>query len=264
MDEFNSAMILFVSFCLVYMVLYWYVQHRKKVHEQQLQARQKELERQAREARVAAVRQLKDRGIEAVPELLTAAREKVYAVRQAALETLGDIGEAIVPYLLEALRGGDLELRLAAIYAAAQVRHVRLVPDLLIALRDPNQHVSSAAACALGQIGDQSVIPDLLAALNHSVDQNPRWASAWALGQFRVASAVSGILSMLRDASGGEDEFLIGVLVQIGENAVSELVAKLGDPDHQVQSCAANALERIGTPEALDALAAWRNRQKSE
>lgn len=52
-------------------------------------------------------------------------------------------------------------------------------------------------------------------------------------------------------------------LVAIGADAVSGLIEKLNDKNPDVQQAAAEALERIGTPEALQAVAAW-NAARSE
>jgi HEAT repeat protein len=53
----------------------------------------------------------------------------------------------------------------------------------------------------------------------------------------------------------------IDALVEIGAAAVPALVAKLEDKNLDAQKAAAEALERIATPEALEAAAAWHARR---
>lgn len=76
-------------------------------------------------------------------------------------------------------------------------------------------------------------MPALLAALNDP-DGAVRRASAWALGQIGDAQAVAGLAGLLDDLEGG----MFGV----------------GD---RVCDIAAEALQRIGTPEAMSALSQW-------
>jgi HEAT repeat protein len=50
----------------------------------------------------------------------------------------------------------------------------------------------------------------------------------------------------------------IDALVEIGADAVPGLIGELSDKNPEVQQAAAEALERIATPEALAALSGWR------
>lgn len=51
-------------------------------------------------------------------------------------------------------------------------------------------------------------------------------------------------------------------LVKVGEAAVPGLIATLCDDNPDVQSAAAEALERIATPKALEAVQEWRDSQE--
>jgi HEAT repeat protein len=53
----------------------------------------------------------------------------------------------------------------------------------------------------------------------------------------------------------------IDALVAIGADAVPGLITELSDKNPDAQVAAAEVLERIGTPDALAALNAWRARR---
>jgi len=114
--------------------------------------------------------------------------------------------------------------------ALGKLGDARAVEPLIAALRDGVWGVRSRAAEALGKIGNRRAVEPVIAALKDS--DFSMWTAAEALGA-------------LGDA-----------------RAVESLIVGLKDP--WIRREAAEALRRIGTPEALAAVPSTRHRKRSE
>jgi HEAT repeat protein len=137
------------------------------------------------------------------------------------------LGDArAVDLLITALADRGVSVRAEAASALGVLGDARAVDPLIAALADRGAYVSTNAARALSQFGDLALVP-LTAAL-----ANPDKA-------IRYGAVIA--LKMLDDVQ-----------------AVNPLITALGDLDRRVRSSAAEALTRIGTPEALAAVDAWR------
>ncbi|MEO8391427.1 MAG: HEAT repeat domain-containing protein [Chloroflexota bacterium] len=151
-----------------------------------------------------------------------------------ALLTL-QIGNANIDILLNALSNSDENIRMLGVWAAgefeipmASKESLRLV---LVALNDSSVSVRMVAAAALGRMGEMGAVQPLLIALE---DDEPL-----------VRSSAVKSLGLLRN-----------------ERAVIPLVHLLNGNDSLVSKYSAEALERIGTPEALAMVEQWRREQK--
>ena len=144
------------------------------------------------------------------------------------------------PYALRHLRNTDADDRNFAANALGRIGDERAVEPLLVALRDADENVRDYAASALGDIGDARAVEPLIAALRDA-DENVRFWAAKALGQIGDAHAVAPLIQLLPDTSELEEW-----------------------SSERVCDTAANALERIGTAEALAAVEASRQEQNRE
>lgn len=189
-------------------------------------------------------------GAWALAALLGALKDGDSEVRMHAAEALGRIGAAQeksalraqpVPGLLEAFRDDSVQVRSAAARALGWIVP-DAVPGLIAALRDEEMQVRSAAAWVLEQIGEQygqaaaRAVPPLLAALDDP-DEGVRWYAVGALGVLRDPRAVPRLVRLLDD----EDQPYRGPY-----------------DERRICDVAAEALEKIGTPEASAAVRIWR------
>jgi HEAT repeat protein len=134
-----------------------------------------------------------------------------------------------VPGLIQALSSASPAERMRAADALAELADPRAVPALIPLLADStqvarDQWVSESACYALRRIGDPALDP-LIAALK-SPDAALRRGAAVCLGAMRVA------------------------------RAQAVLIDTLDDGDDDVSIAAMNALAELGTPDALDRVAA--------
>lgn len=157
---------------------------------------------------------------------------------------------ALQDRLVEALADPRRSVRVAAAFHLADLfQDVRAVFSLAEALDDDDRHVRKSAAEALWEIGDADTAA-LIALLEQSYGQDRE----------RVAGALAWI-GWQADDLDSEIAYLISArdwrgCVQLGGQAVPQLLAALADPDGAVRRAAAWALGQIADPAALDGLAA--------
>ncbi len=101
-----------------------------------------------------------------------------------AADTLGEIGDAAVPGLLQALTNSDWRVRKFAAYglgeAEPQVDRAKAVAALANRLTDSHPEVRDRSAWALGKLKMRPPSPALLRALRADTDRRVRLTSAWA------------------------------------------------------------------------------------
>jgi len=154
--------------------------------------------------------------------------------RKAAVETLAQTDHpAAREALAKAVQHPVRDVRIHAAFALVPFKDARAVPGLIEALCDEDESMRAIAAAVLGHIGDAAAVPNLIDALRDKEDIVGE-AAAEALGLIGDAAAVQGLLDALHDE--GIDMF--------------------------VHVAVAEALEQIGTPEALAAVEEWDARRR--
>lgn len=152
------------------------------------------------------------------------------AARSAA-HGLVQAGAVALPGLLRAAEDANARGRKHAVFALGEIGHSRSQKTLIKSLQDPDVHVAIAAAEALGLTPPTAVaVTALVKALQHP-EAEVRFDAA---------------LSLLRYAAQGQTKLL--------SCTVPALAGALYDNNRYVSAYAAEALERIGTPDALAAL----------
>jgi HEAT repeat protein len=134
-----------------------------------------------------------------------------------------------LPALLDALQGGDAELRARAAFSLAVRREPTAVAPMLVLLArpEPEARVRSAVYEALGLIGDRAAVPALIDALRREAREELRATAAAALGAIGDPAALPALLEALRS-----DPILMvhaRVLDALGGFAVPEAVAALAE-----------------------------------
>jgi HEAT repeat protein len=166
--------------------------------------------------------------LRAVDPLIKALKDPSWLVRNEAIRTLGALGDkrAVEP-IIALLGDPKLDVKWSAVMELGGFKDSRALPGLILALRAPETVIRRSAAKSLGQIGDSHAVEALIAALASPVE-----ADAMNSSQEAAAEA----LGLIGDAY-----------------AIAPLTGALQHPNRRVREQAANALKKIGTPEALSA-----------
>ena len=165
-----------------------------------------------------------------LPALLPMLQDPEEEVRFAAALAAGDLGAPqSLPVLLEALRSGPPHRRQQAAASLGTLGDAASVPALMDALGDPSRVVRERAAVALGSLGDPRAVPALIEAL--------------------------GASNIMAEERRGLREDLVNALGLLGDRrAVPALIRALDDYERHVRSAALSSLEKLGGPQAEDAL----------
>ena len=207
-------------------------------------------------------------GAEAVPALVDALEDSYEPVRRNAIYALGAIGEPAVKPLVSALNSEkeafDMEPILHicdAAHGLAATGTSEAVPTLVTALQDERENVRASAAYALGEMGPVAAeaVDGLIALLTDESEEVKRHATS-ALGMIKVpvSKTVPALIEILEDREDTDLAFFAAqALTRIGRDA-TEAVPALGEAlmseSAYVRGFSSEALSRIGTAEALQAL----------
>jgi HEAT repeat protein len=136
---------------------------------------------------------------------------------------------------VQRLESHDSEMSVMAAAKLGKMGNREAVPALIEALRTRNAHVRATCARALGELGDKRAVSVLIDALRDQ-DTSVSYTAADALGVIGSNEAVPGLMQIMKECySQSHHERLHND--RSGMYAVARL-----------------ALERIGTPEALEAI----------
>lgn len=166
-------------------------------------------------------------------------------VRYQAAQSLAEFAsEHAMPYLLHALRGNDLWIRVAATQGL-----IRIGKDAVDGLTDvlANSHKAArrAAAKALGKIGAKSATSALRRGLLDS-DIDVRRFSAQALGRIGDPNTLDALSDALRDDAVVVRRAATHALISMGEISLPILHEALQDSQPEVNILAIMALRELG------------------
>ena len=168
---------------------------------------------------------------------------------------LAGMGSVAIPTLTNLLDHESEPVRRNAAYALSAIG-APAVPVLV----DRLGHDPAQAARILADIGGaaEEAAPRLVDTMEHEDPEVRQW-SAEALGNIALAepAVISGLRKQMTDAEGDVRRIAALALAKLGpaaESAVPELCDGLADDNRYARGNAAEALRRIGTPAALNAL----------
>jgi len=139
-----------------------------------------------------------------VTKALAAEPSKLPPARRILLiQALGDRRDAAaLPAILEAAKGGDVLVRVAALRVLPQIGDASVVPVLLDAATDREAQVARAAQAGLAGFPSTKEVDAALLAMTAKGDAGTRRAAIELAGQRRIASATPALLKAADDADG--------------------------------------------------------------
>jgi HEAT repeat protein len=169
-------------------------------------------------------------------------------------------------------RLGIQRVRRAAANVLGKLNSSRVIACLIEALDDADDRLCKIAILSLGSIGNRMASLALINFLRAKRSNELISCTEQALTQITNDDPFETILDAVNDAEPDIRKVVIGVLGKVkNARAVPFLIGRLSDVEGQfpqnthVCDYAAQSLENIGTPEALEAVRKWREEQaKSE
>jgi HEAT repeat protein len=186
-----------------------------------------------------------------IDNLIRALQDENFEVRENATESLGKIGNLkAVDALVQALKDEMPEVRGGAAGALGQIRDPKAVDVLIQALEDEDYGVRIRAAHALGYISDVVAVPALIHALNYGGISE---AAALSLANIGTPLAVDALVQACNGAQGSYIYYdsLYAIAQVTNPLSLDILVEACQHEDFAVRESAAEALGKIGAPQAL-------------
>ena len=204
---------------------------------------------------------------QAVPALVDALEDSYEPVRRNAIYALGAIGKPAVEPLIDALDSEKEAFNMEPILHICDAAHglaaigAAAVPALITALEDERENIRASAAYALGEMGPVAgeAVDGLVALLADESEEVRRHATS-ALGMIKVpvSKTVPALVRVLEEREDTDLAFFAAqALTRIGPDApeaVPALREALMSESAYVRGFSSEALSRIGTAEALQAL----------
>lgn len=190
----------------------------------------------------------------AIPHLVQLLIEGDDTVSNLASKALGRMGTSAIQPLLGVLQHKSYQVRILAVNALGDLKDLQVVSILMESLHDRSQLVAAVAAEKLGGIGGAQIQKTLL----HALFQTPphvQQAIILALGQMKAYSAIHMLLPMLKHHDLKVTRAVLWTLGELGDPiAVPALIQFMHEADDMIYPDVTNALARIGSEEALEAL----------
>jgi HEAT repeat protein len=198
---------------------------------------------------------------ECVDLLLERCHDADESVRRAAVEHLPYLDDdRITPVLNDALLNGTPKVRAAAAHAFGRVESAQTLPSLLAAMNDADSWVRYFAARSIGQHGFTEALEALARLANTDLAGHVRIAALEAIGSLGGARAVA-IIAPIAEAN--EPDIACSALKALGSighpDSLPPLQAALRSTEQARRMAALNALAKrggTGTEEALQWVAA--------
>ncbi|PID58840.1 hypothetical protein CSB45_02240 [candidate division KSB3 bacterium] len=179
-------------------------------------------------------------------QLVALLADQSWRVRKAAVKFLaGTDSELVVPFLIQALNVGDIELQTVRFHNSALECLNEIgrpaIPYLRVSLQDPDKDVRIASANVLGNIGHHDACDALLTALDDE-HINVRYAAVEALSRIPSQKSVSPLTKILEE----DDDWLklpaISALGHIGDYRATPHLIKIAESPLFLQT----VLEALG------------------
>lgn len=197
-----------------------------------------------------------------IPHLLPLLNEDDPGIRRNVIEALGKLGgDDVIPPIMNLLDSPYTRIRVSATIALQRLDAQDAIPKLIEMLTDKSAEVRSHVAHTLGSLQAQEAVSHLQQALNDTSILVRTYATL-ALGDIGDKTSIPHIKTMLQDSV---SRVRSGALFSLGkfedETLIPDIALHLKDRtripqtnNRRVQDSAVNALKKIGTPKAYQAI----------
>ncbi len=179
------------------------------------------------------------------------------AIRLDAAKALGILkAEAQIPKLLEAMKTGDANLRIAVLRSLYKIRNPSVDGEIMSYLNDSNKDVRDETILTLGLFRSLKALPELQKIYDQNPESKLRLKALEAISLIADRSSLELFRRNLRDPDSQYRQFAAEGLARIAESSLVEEVSRtaLGEKKFNTQLALSFALYRMGRKEYLDKL----------
>ena len=194
-----------------------------------------------------------DMGERVVPYILDKLGSKDVRDVITSIDILKEIGSPAVPYLIEFLADTNSDKVRIAIRVLGEMKEKSAVVPLINMLKSDDFRIRDGICTALGEIGDSLAVDYLIPALNDTANL-VRKSSAFALGEIGSAKAIPYLINLLSDEYYGTRFVASNSLVKFGNIATKQLISLLNAQDLNFRCLVIETLGKIKDKEALKPL----------
>jgi len=181
-------------------------------------------------------------------------------VRDEAANALVKIGEPAVSPLLNTTTDSSSDIRMRSVSILGRIGSDKAIQPLISALRDPDWMVRDEAAVKLTGFDPDKTTKPLIDLLQDDTGY-VREQAAWVLGELKADKAAEALITAMADPASGWMAAVALGKIQSPE-ALPPLMEALNNKNPKTRQAAVWALERTGSPEALNAVREYNNRHK--
>ncbi len=175
--------------------------------------------------------------------------------RQEIIDELVEIGSPAVPQLVELLNNGEYKVRMAAATTLGEIGDDQAIEPLIESLSDTSKNVQRVTTVALIKIGEGTVSALLDALIGK--DQLARKWAAEALGSIGDASVAQQLIARLNDPNIEVQRAVVTALGDLkSKRAIEPLIKVLESDNIELARAATEALGQIRSNVAIDPLVA--------
>ena len=179
------------------------------------------------------------------------------AIRIDAAKALGILkAEAQIPKLLEAMKTGDANLRIAVLRSLYKIRNPAVDAEIMPYLNDSNKDVRDETILTLGLFRSRKALPELQKIYDQNSESKLRLKALEAISLIGDRSSMELFQRNLRDPDAHYRQFAAEGLARIAEPSLVEEVSRtaLSEKKFSTQLALSLALYRMGRREYLDKL----------
>ncbi|MFN8007834.1 MAG: HEAT repeat domain-containing protein [Terriglobia bacterium] len=176
-------------------------------------------------------------------------------IRVQAAKALGVLrGRAAIPKLLDGMKTGDVDLKIATLRSFSKIKDPSVDAALLPYLKDSNQDVRVETIVTLGLLRSKKALPEIQSVYDQNPDTKLRLVAFQAIAMIGDPSSLDLFKTKLKDPDKPYRIAAAEGISRVGDSSVTEDVSRayIKEKEYGCQLAMSFALYRLGRPEYFE------------